>query len=443
MALTAIEIFKHLPKTNCGKCGVPTCLAFAMKIANKQAELAACPDVSEEAKGLLEESAAPPIRLIKVGTGENAVEMGNETELFRHEKTFYHPTSFSFVVEDTMPLDELKSKVEEVSNMKFERVGQMLGLDMIVVKSASDDPSKFAEAIKAVQEKSSLPLVLMSFKPEVIEEGLKIVSGSKPLIHGANETNWDAMAGLAKNYSCPLVVFEDKGLEQLADLIQKIKKAGIEDMMLDFGKKPLGEAIKLLTVIRRLQIKKNFRTLGYPVILSLDGDSEKEAVQASIYLMKYSAAIMFKDVSPWKMFPLFTLRQNIYTDPQIPIQVKPELYEINNPDENSPLLFTTNFSLTYFTVAGDIENSKIPAYLQVIDTEGLSVMTAFAAGKLTPEMVVDALDSSGAKEKIKHNNIIIPGMVARMSAKLKEKSGREVMVGPRESSGLPKYLKGL
>jgi acetyl-CoA decarbonylase/synthase complex subunit gamma len=166
-------------------------------------------------------------------------------------------------------------------------------------------------------------------------------------------------------------------------------------------------------------------------------------LHAAIFTMKYSAALMLNDISKWKMFPLFTLRQNIYTDPQIPIQVKPELYEINNPDENSPLLFTTNFSLTYFTVAGDIENSKIPSFLQVVDTEGLSVMTAFAAGKLTPEMVVEALEKSGAKEKVKHNRIIIPGMVARMSAKLNEKSGREVLVGPRESSGLPKYLKGL
>jgi acetyl-CoA decarbonylase/synthase complex subunit gamma len=159
--------------------------------------------------------------------------------------------------------------------------------------------------------------------------------------------------------------------------------------------------------------------------------------------MKYAAALIFSDITRWKMFPLVTLRQNIYTDPQIPIQVKPELYEINNPTDESPLLFTTNFSLTYFTVAGDIENSKIGSYLQVVDTEGLSVMTSFAAGKLTADSVVEALEKSGALDKIKHNKIVIPGMVARMSAKLSEKSGREVIVGPRESSGIPKFLKSL
>lgn len=443
MGLTAIEIYKLLPKTNCSDCGVPTCLAFAMKLANKQAELSACPHVSDDAQSQLAESSAPPIRLITVGSGDNAVEMGNETELFRHEKTFYHPTAFSTIVRDTLSPEELEAKVKDASDLEFERVGQILKMGMIVIQSESGDPGKFAEAVKLVSGKTSLPLILMSDKPEVIEEGLKIVSETRPLIHAATKDNWEAMTELAKNYKCPLVAHDDSGLDGLAELTQNIKKAGCEDIMLDFGIKPIGESLRLLTMIRRLSAKKNFRALGYPVILRLEGDSKKEALQAAVYTMKYAAALMFSDISKWKMFPIFTLRQNIYTDPQIPIQVKPELYEINNPSENSPLLFTTNFSLTYFTVAGDIENSKIPSYLQVIDTEGLSVMTAFAAGKLTADMVVEALEKSGATQKIKHNKIIIPGMVARMSAKLNEKSGREVLVGPRESSGLPKYLKGL
>ncbi len=443
MGMTAIEIYKLLPKTNCGKCGVPTCLAFAMKLANKQAELSACPDVGEDVKVKLEESSAPPIRLVTVGSGDSKIEMGNETELFRHEKTFYHPTAYSLVINDTLSPEELKAKAKKASELEFERVGQVLKMGMLAVKASSGDPAKFAEAVKMVKDNTSLPLILISDKPEVMEEGLKIASSGKPLIHGATKDNWQKMAELAKKYKCPIVAFDDLSLDSLEELTQNIKKAGVEDIMLDFGKKPMGETMRLLTMIRRLSVKKNFRALGYPVILSLEEDPEKEALAAAVYTMKYSAALMFSDMSKWKMFPLFTLRQNIYTDPQIPIQVKPELYEINNPDENSPLLFTTNFSLTYFTVAGDIENSKIPSYLQVIDTEGLSVMTAFAAGKLTAEMVVEALDKSGAKDKIKHNNIIIPGMVARMSAKLKEKSGREVLVGPRESSGLPKYLKGL
>jgi acetyl-CoA decarbonylase/synthase complex subunit gamma len=443
MALTAIEIYKLLPKTNCGKCGVPTCLAFAMKLANKQAELSACPDVSDEAKTQLEESAAPPIRLVTVGTGDNAVEMGNETELFRHEKTFYHPTVYSVMMEDTLGKDELEAKVTEIDKLEFERVGQILKMGMVTVKNSSDDPGKFAEAVKTVKEKTSLPLILMSNKPDAIEEVLKVAGEGRPLIHAATRENWEAMARLAKDHKCPIVAFEDKGLDEIEALVQNIKKSGVEDIMLDFGEKPMGESLRMLTTLRRLQVKKNYRPIGYPVILNLKGEPEKEAMMAATYTMKYAAALIFSDMSRWKMFPLFTLRQNIYTDPQVPIQVKPELYEINNPDESSPLMVTTNFSLTYFTVAGDIENSKIPSFLQVVDTEGLSVMTSFAAGKLTPEMVVEALEKSGAKEKIKHNKIIIPGMLARMTAKLQEKSGKEVIVGPRESSGIPKFLRGL
>lgn len=443
MALTAIDIYKLLPKTNCGKCGVPTCLAFAMKLANKQAELSACPDVSEDVKNQLEESAAPPIRLVKVGTGDAVVEMGNETELFRHEKTFYHPTAYSVVIEDTLAPEELEAKVKEANELQFERVGQFLKMGMLAVSEKSGDPGKFTEAVKAVMEKTTLPLILMSDKPEAIEEALKVSKDKKPLINAANKDNWEAMANLAKTHECPLVVYENQGLDELAELTQNIKKTGCEDLMIDFGTKNTGESMRLLTQIRRLSAKKNFRPLGYPVILRLEGDPEQEALAAAIYTMKYAAALIFSDISRWKMFPLVTLRQNIYTDPQIPIQVKPELYEINNPTDDSPLLFTTNFSLTYFTVAGDIENSKIGSYLQVVDTEGLSVMTAFAAGKLTADSVVEALEKSGASGKIKHNKIVIPGMVARMSAKLNEKSGREVIVGPRESSGIPKFLKNL
>ncbi len=237
MGLSAIEIYKLLPKTNCGKCGVPTCLAFAMKLANKQAELSACPDVSDDAKTQLEESSAPPIRLITVGTLDNAVEMGNETELFRHEKTFYHPTAYSLIVEDTLSSEELEAKVKEASELEFERVGQILKLGMVALKASSGDAAKFAEVVKKVSNKTSLPLILISEKPEIMEETLKIVSSQKPLIHAANKDNWQAMAELAKKYKCPLVAFDDRGLDELAELTQNIKKAGVEDIMLDFGKK--------------------------------------------------------------------------------------------------------------------------------------------------------------------------------------------------------------
>jgi acetyl-CoA decarbonylase/synthase complex subunit gamma len=442
MGMTAIEIFKFLPKTNCGKCGVPTCLAFAMKIANKQAELSACPDVSEDALATLAESSAPPQRLVAIGPDDNKVELGNETELYRHEKKFFHQTAYALMIEDTEPEDQIQAKMKEANELQVERIGMMLEVDLIAIKSASGDAAKFESVVGLVQGATKKPLVLVSDNIDVLGAGLKASGSNRPLIYSANASNWEDMAKLAKEHGAPLAV-TGASLNELADLTQKIKGAGVEDMVIGLNYKTYGEALQRLTILRRLVVKKTFRPLGYPIIMMPpeDGDSVAEGIQVAIGTMKYGGIAVMKDIEAWKMFPLFTLRQNIYTDPQIPLQVTEGLYEINNPGEDSPVMFTTNFSLTYFTVQGDVEGSKIPSYILVVNTEGLSVMTAFAADKLTAEDVIRVIDESGIKDKIKHKKLIIPGMVARMSGKLKELGDFEILVGPRESSGLPKFLK--
>ena len=442
MALTAIEVFKLLPKTNCGKCGVPTCLAFAMKIANKQAELSACPDVSDDAMSTLAESSAPPMRQVIIGDGDSKVDIGNETELFRHEKKFFHPTSYASMIEDSASDDEVQSKVKEINEMEIERIGQMLGIDMIAIRSTGD-AARFEAVVGAVAGATQKPLILIADATDVMAAGLKAASGKKPLVYAANPGNWEDMAKLAKEHGSPLAVTAPS-LNELAELTPKIKEAGIEDMVIGLNYNNAGEMLQRLTVMRRLSVKKTFRPLGYPIITMVENDdSVTEGMTAALATMKYGGIAVFRNTEAWKMFPLFTLRQNIYTDPQIPLQVTEGLYDINNPTEDSPLMFTTNFSLTYFTVRGDIEGSKIPAWLLVVNTEGLSVMTAFAADKLTADQIVQVMDEQGVKDKIKHNNLIIPGMVARMSGKLNELSNREIQVGPRESSGLGKYLKSL
>ena len=348
----------------------------------------------------------------------------------------------SITIDDAWDAGEIETRVEEANGLAFERVGQEMKLELIAVKSTSGNPETFAKAVETVKGKSKLPLILMSDNPDVLEAGLKLVAGDKPLLHAATPDNWEAMANLAKTNEVALTVTAST-IDDLADLTQKVKGAGVEDIVIDFGPKNLGETLQMATIIRRLALKKNMRSLGYPLLMVMDpaGDPEDEGIKIAFSTMKYGGIVIMNDISRWKMYPLFTLRQNIYTDPQVPIQVKPELYEINNPDDTAPLMFTTNFSLTYFTVQSDIEASKVPAFLQVVDTEGLSVMTSFAADKLTPKMVVEALEKTGAKDKIKHNKIIIPGMVSRMSGKLEEESGMNIEVGPRDSAALPKFLK--
>jgi acetyl-CoA decarbonylase/synthase complex subunit gamma len=444
MPLTALDIYKHLPKTNCGDCGVPTCLAFAMKLAGKQAQLTDCPHISQQAKETLESSAQPPMRLVTIGAGEKAIQIGNETELFRHEKRFYHETAYCVPIDDDLDESQISARLQTLKTLEFERVGKMLGPDLVAIRSKSGDPKRFVEAVKVVRGATQLPLVLMSDDPAVIEAGLQVTLDSKPLIYRATSSNFDAMSKLAKDKGLPLVVFGE-GLDQVVELSEKAKAAGLQDVVLDadFGSAQLHDMLRDLTTIRRMAIKKNFRPLGFPTLVTMKGGSDEDMLRAALATMKYASIVITDGVAPYQMFPLVTLRQNIYTDPQKPIQVKPGIYEINGPTEKSPLLVTTNFSLTYFIVSGDVDSSKIPSHLMVVDSEGLSVMTAFAADKFNADLVVKFLDELKAKEKVTHNTIVIPGIVSMMSGKLKEKSGWDVIVGPRDSSALPKFLKEL
>jgi acetyl-CoA decarbonylase/synthase complex subunit gamma len=442
MTMTALEIYKYLPKKNCNKCGVPTCLAFAMQLASLKSTIDKCPYLTQESKSILSASATPPIKLVKIGAGEHEIQIGDETVMFRHEKTFVHPAALGAMVSDGMTDDEIAKKLAEANRISWERIGQKLKLDLIAVKSDSEAPDKYETLVKQALTKTGLPLVLMSQNPQIIASGLRATQSSRPLIHCATAVNWEQMLSLARENKCPLAV-HGIDIEQTADIVTKIKATGFDDLVLDATAETDSKTLENLTILRRLAIRKNYRPLGYPVIVVADSQNGNgSSMLASISIMKYASAVIINDATASRMLPLLTLRQNIYTDPQKPIQVKPGLYEIGKPTPDSPLFFTTNFSLTYFTVKGDIEKSKVSSYLLVVDAEGLSVLTAYAANKLTPESVAEYIQKMDIKSKIKHNKLIIPGLVARMTIKLRELTGMEIIVGPRDSSGLPVYLKG-
>ncbi|MGZ4864300.1 MAG: acetyl-CoA decarbonylase/synthase complex subunit gamma [Halobacteriota archaeon] len=441
MPMTALDIFKLLPKKNCSECGVPTCLAFAMMLANKQAELTKCPYVAPEVVTQLESSALPPMRTVKVGD----IEIGGETELFRHEKKFVNQTAYALIIEDDLDDHSIVERAKKLDAMKYERIGIISGVDLIGVK-AKGDAQRFSDAVTLVNNNSVLPLVLMSDAPEVVEAGLKVVSKAKPLIYAGTTINCASMAKLAKQYACPLALYADD-IDELVLLSEVARSEGLEDIVLDLnlGVKPLRQTLEWLTILRRLSVKKLFRPLGFPVMVNLDNgaDVETQAIKAAIGTLKYASLMLFSDLDPARLYPLTTLRTNIYTDPQALIQVNPGIYEIGKPNRDSPVIVTSNFSLTYFTVASDIEASKVPALLLVVDTEGLSVMTAFAADKFTPEKIAETLKEYKVAEKVDHRKLIIPGMIAMLKMKLEELTGWEVIVGVKDSSALPKYLKEL
>jgi len=442
MALTGLDIYKLLPKTNCGKCGSPTCLAFAMRLAQKKASLEECPDVSEEAKAILSAAAEPPIRTVVLGKDENKIELGGETVLFRHEKTFYHPCGFGVTLSDNLSPDELNQEISQFNRLEMERVGQKVRVEFIYLRNQSKDKNKFVSTIEELQRRTKAVLILESENLEILEEGLKVIKESRSLISEANENNYEKMAELAKKYNTGLIV-ESSDLEKITHLTGKIAALGAKDMVLRLKNVNLTQTLSELTQIRRLALKKNFRPLGYPVLVfASDDDSFEMILQAGTHIAKYASIIIFPKIEPWQFLPLSALRQNIYTDPQKPVAVEAKLYSIGGETNNkSPLLVTTNFSLTYYSVEPEIVNSKVPSWLLVVDSEGLSVMTAWAAEKFTPEKIVEAMKKFEVETSVSHRKIVIPGYVAVMSGKLTDLSGWEVLVGPREATGIPKYLK--
>jgi acetyl-CoA decarbonylase/synthase complex subunit gamma len=438
MALSGIQIYKLLPQTNCKECGFPTCLAFAMKLAAKQVELSGCPYVSEESKVQLAESSAPPVRLISIKGIGTEVRVGNEVCLYRHEKTFFNKTGLFVRIKSSQT--DIATAVAKADAYKVVYVGMEFTLDGFAIEA--DDPSKFADAVKTVRSATKRPLILMSKDPGVLSAGIATLPGETPLLVGADATNWEAMATIAAQSKAALAVSADS-LEDLAGLSEKIKAKGVEDIVLDPGGKNLAASLTRSTQIRRLALK-NFRPLGFPIITfpCNSGDLARESLFAAQSIAKYAGFVVLDKFSPELLYGLLVLRENIYTDPQKPIQVTPGLYEINAPKTDSPVLVTTNFSITYFSVANEVESSGLPARLLVVDADGMSVLTAWAAGKFDAERIAKAVKGFDVESKIAKKRIVIPGHVAVLSGELEEElPGWEIRVGPREAVDLPVFMK--
>ncbi len=417
-----------------------------MNLASGKAELDKCPHVSDEAKEQLASESAPPIRPVTIGTGDLAVKIGGETVLFRHEKTFVNPPGLATVVSTDEDDPSVQGKIDRFKECQFDRVGLLLKSEMFVVSDTSGDGAKLTALAKKVSDATGAALVLKSDNVDALKSAAGELKDRKPLIYAATSANVDALGELAREVACPLAVKGDGTLESVIALTEKLTGMGLKDLVLDTGTRDLKKAFEEQIKIRRAALKDKFRPLGFPTILMANEMAEglmEEALVAATFVAKYGGVIALSDLQPHVMFPLFLERLNIYTDPQRPMTAEQGIYPINNPDENSPVLVTCNFSLTYFIVSGEIESSRVPAWLCVQDTEGLSVMTAWAAGKFSGESVGQFINKCGIKDKVKHQKIVIPGYAAGISGELEEElPGWSVMVGPREASQIPKYLKG-
>ena len=459
--LRPMDVYKHLPGTNCGKCGETNCMSFATKLIERQVSIEQCPEIFEpKYKDKLEamlEVLRAPVKEVTIGTGERAVTIGGKVCVYRHELTWYHPTAIAIDVHDEMAEDELLKRVEQVENFVFERIGMQLKLDMVALRCVSGSPEKFAKAADLIAKKSKLPMILCTFDQNVMEEALIAVGDKKPLIYAANEKNWKEYAKLASKYQCPLTVSAPGNPSMLKSLCRSLRNYGLDDLVLDPGTFLVGdgfnETLNTFTMLRVSAVEKEDKDVGYPLMaipaaiwpLTKEEDEAtvkmQEAYMSCALMSRYADLLILHSPDIWVLLPVLTWRQNLYTDPRVPLSVKPTLYPVKEPTEESPMFVTCNSALTYFLIRNDVESSG-NGWVVCVDTGGISLQSSVAGKRFTADMVAEALKESGALEKVKHKSVIIPGYAARISGELEDMlKGWRVFVGPRDSSAIPSFIE--
>ncbi|MEM1639864.1 MAG: acetyl-CoA decarbonylase/synthase complex subunit gamma [Desulfurococcaceae archaeon] len=460
---TPIQIYQLLPKTNCGKCGEPNCMAFAVRVLNFESQLEQCPPLIEEENYrenyvMLRNLIAPPVREITLKSSKRSVKIGGEYVLYRHELKYMNPTAIAIDVDDGMDRDTILKRIEMVEKFEYEYVGQKLKLDLIAIRSVTNDPVKFAKTVQLVMDNSSLPLVLCSLNPAVIEAGLNVLPPDyKPLIYAATRDNWRNMAELAKRFDASLAISSPGDLDTLVSLAKTISEdLGVNDLMLDPGvytdPGDFAYTIKAYTWLRYKATYDLWKHAGYPLVgtpisvwSALEGDiMDKmwwEAILGISLMTRYADLLIMHSLDGWVLLPLVMWRFQLYTDPRKPVAVPPGVREVGKPSEISPVIVTSNYALTYSIVLSDLEKSKVNSWLVVIDTEGLAVDVAVAARKFTGDKVAEVLKSSGLAERVKHRVLIIPGKAARASGDIEDSTGWRVLVGPMDSSDIGKFLE--
>ena len=441
MALKGLDIFKLSPKKNCKECGSPTCMAFCMKVAQGAIAIDKCPYFSDDAKAMLNEQTAPPMKTITFGKDHK---LGGETVLFRHEKTLVNKNLYSVPVSTAMSDAEVDAKLAALTKIDYERIGERMYVETIFVRNEGTDATAYAALAKKAAA-AGRDLILECWDVDCAKAALAEVKDGKPILDGATPANWEAMNAVAKEAGVVLGVWAET-LADLYDTVKKLEAAGNKNLVLDVTGKNAKETLANAVFVRRTALKDGDRSFGYPSIVNLSkicgGDMHLETAYASMFTEKYASIIVLDNMTYAQALPLYGLRQNIFTDPQKPMKVESKIYPLNGADENSPCALTVDFALTYFLVSGELERSNEPVNLIITDASGMSVLTAWAAGKFSSTSVKKTFADLDIENKIKNRTLIIPGKVAVMKGEIAEKlPGWNVVVGPLEAVQLPKYMK--
>ncbi|MDD5141822.1 acetyl-CoA decarbonylase/synthase complex subunit gamma [Methanoregula sp.] len=457
--ISPIDVYKLLPRTNCGECGEANCMAYATRLVNGELLLADCPQVHTEEyaspREKLEILLAPPVRTVTIGTGDYAMDIGGKYVLQRHDFTYHNPTPIAIDVNDLMKEEELIERVRRIGDFSYNYIGRKLTLNAIAIRSVSNDPEKFRNTVRTVSGASRFPLILCALDARVMAAGLEAAKGRRPLIYAATESNWKEMADLALLHNAPLAVFAPNDLALLRSLVATLLACGIRDLVLDPGTFPdegLGDTITNFTAIRTAATKQFDDLFGFPLLgvpltvwagseLSEDVLKWREAITASMLISRYSDLLIMHSLDGWVILPQLIWRFNLYTDPRKPVSVEAGVRTFGRPDTRSPVLITTNYALTYFTVESDIKSANLDCYLIVADTGGLSVESAVAGRNFTAEDIARALNENNVSSLVSHTTLIIPGLAARLSGETEEATGWKILVGPKDSSGISQFLR--
>lgn len=447
MALKGLDIFKLTPKKNCKDCGFPTCLAFSMKVAAGAVEIGKCPHMSSEALEKLSEATAPLMKTVTIGKGDTEYKLGGETVLFRHEKTLVNRNRFAVLLSDSMDDAEVDAKIAHMKEVDYVRIGEDMKVEFAALKYAGNKDKYIALINKVKASGLKVAYALICEDASVAKEALDLLKDENPLVYGANKDNYAAFVELVKADNLALGV-KAESLEALYGLVEEIHKLGYKNLVLDPGSASIKEAFENTVQIRRINIQDQDRVFGYPSILFVDelskGDKFMEVALSTLFTMKYGSLIVLSDMDYVRALPLYGVRQNIFTDPQKPMRVEPGIYGFNGADENSPVICTVDFALTYFIVTGEVERSKMPVWMLIPDAGGYSVLTSWAAGKFTSSVIAEFVKESGIENKTKCRKLILPGKVAVLKGDLEEKlPGWDVTVGTTEAMFIPKFLKEL
>ena len=440
MAVKGLDIFKLSPKKNCKECGSPTCMAFCMKVAQGAVPITKCPYMSEEAIALLSEATAPPMQTITVG----AHKLGGETVMMRHEKTLVNRNLFAATLCTCMDDATVEARLEGIKKVDYERIGEREMVECVFVHDAGDS-AKFVELCKKAAALPDRTVIIDTKDVETAKAAVEAIKDNKPILNGANKDTFAAMNEIAKAAGLVLGV-SGADLSELHDTVAELEKAGNKNLILDVTASTIKETFANAVLVRRSAIKDGDKTFGYPSIVNLgvlcNHDEHLETALAAMFVVKYGSIIVMDKVGYAEALPLYGLRQNIFTDPQKPMKVAPGIYPVNGAGPDDPCALTVDFALTYFLVSGELERSKVPVNLLITDASGMSVLTAWAAGKFSSTSVKKFFDEFDVASKINNRTLIIPGKVAVMKGEIQDKLPEwNVVVGTREAVELVKYLR--